>query len=128
VAILVNSMADIRPKSVLIESRWMNSGSKPIPAIHVPFRQERMKVLRASPVSFCSPALALQSFIFCCCEFTAGSTAVLPERRSDMQVPRVSPARCLGTGFRIADFHSLLLPRPPPEQFVEETLLVAWNG
>src|SRR6266487_3241026 len=103
------------------------SGLMSLP-IHVPFRQELMKVLRASPVSFCSPALALQSFIFCCCEFTAGSTAVLPERRSDMQVPRVSPARCLGTGFRIADFHSLLLRRSPPEQFVEETLLVAWNG
>src|SRR6266540_7535344 len=73
----------------------MNSGSKAIPAIHVPFKQEHMKALRASPVSFCSPALALQPFILCCCEFTAGATAMAPERRSDMKVLRVSPARFL---------------------------------
>jgi hypothetical protein len=54
-----------------------------------------MKVLRASPVSFCSLALALQSFIFCCCEFTADAAAMLPERRSEMKVLRVSPARFL---------------------------------
>src|SRR5262249_27259193 len=34
----------------------------------------------------------------------------------------------LGTGFRIAGFYSLLLRASPPEQFVEETLFVTWDG
>src|SRR5690606_17022522 len=64
----------------------------PFAMMSQPFRQVLMKVLRLSPVNCCELALALQSFIFCCCGVSSlAGAAVSPFRQLLMYALRSSP-------------------------------------
>ena len=75
-------------------------------ALYEPLRQLDMKVLRASPASFCELACVLQAFILSCCDIddVPLPLVVLPLRQSDMKVLRASPASFCAPAWVLQDF------------------------